>query len=178
VAAAHGALFTDTIEDNIRCGRGGFSAEDISAAAETCHVLDAIQNFPQGLLTTVGPGGRDLEDSISFRIGLARAVVGNPSLIIVEEPEAAESEEHAQTIDAAITQAREGRTMILLPKRLHTLRKADRIFLFHQGRLQAEGKHAELLKQNALYRHLNYVMFTPFRDVTPCEQNHASPSAE
>ena len=178
VASASGALFTGTIEDNIRCGRSGFSTEHIEAAAETCHVLGAIQNFPQGLLTTVGPGGRDLESSICFRIGLARAVVGNPSLIIVEEPRGGVADESAAAIDAAITGAREGRTVILLPTRLDTLRKADCIFLFHQGKLHGEGRHAELLKQDALYRHLNYVLFTPFRDVVPCEPNHASNPSE
>jgi ABC-type transport system involved in Fe-S cluster assembly fused permease/ATPase subunit len=80
-------------------------------------------------------------------------------------------------IDAALTQARAGRTVIVLPSRLATLRSADRVFLFHQGKLHGEGKHTELLKENALYRHLNYILFTPFRDVVPCEQNHESNSS-
>ena len=86
VASADGMLFTGTIEDNIRCGRAGYSPEAVEQVAESCHVLDAIQNLPQNLMTTVGPQGRDLEASVAFRIGLARSLLGNPSLIIVEEP--------------------------------------------------------------------------------------------
>jgi ABC-type multidrug transport system fused ATPase/permease subunit len=178
VAAADGSLFTGTIEDNIRCGRAGYGGQQIERAAEICRVLDAVQNLPQALLTTVGPGGRDVAPSIAFRIGLARAVLGNPSLIIIEEPRGDLSDETIATLEAAMGQARTGRTVILLPSRLASLRAADRIFLFHQGRLHAEGKHAELLKQNALYRHLNYVLFTPFRDVVPCDQDHEADQPE
>lgn len=172
LASADGMLFTGTIEDNICCGREGYSSEAIEAVAESCHVLDAIQNLPQSLLTTVGPQGRDLEISVAFRIGLARAVLGNPSLIIVEEPAGSFEEAAATAVDAALEQIRRDRTVLVLPSRLATLRSANEVFVFHEGRLRTSGGHADLLKQDALYRHLNYVLFSPFRDVIPNEQQH------
>ena len=178
VASADGMLFTGTIEDNIRCGRAGYSAEAVEQVAESCHVLAAIQNLPQSLLTTVGPQGRDLETSVAFRIGLARAVLGNPSLIIVEEPFDTLEEEVATAVDAAMEQIRRDRTVIVLASRLATLRSTDEIFVFHEGQLRARGGHADLLKQEALYRHLNYVLFSPFRDVIPCEQQNGQDPTE
>ena len=73
-------------------------------------------------------------------------------------------------IDAAIKQIRPNRTLLVLPARLETLRNADEVFVFHEGQLRTHGQHAELLKEDALYRHLNYVLFGPFRNVIPCEQ--------
>jgi ABC-type multidrug transport system fused ATPase/permease subunit len=107
----------------------------------------------------------------AFRIGLARAMIGNPAVLIVQEPPEPVEDQETQAIDAALQQVRVGRTLVVIPSRLAMLRAADRVFLIHQGRLHAAGTHTELLQANALYRHLNYVLFTPFRDVMPCGPN-------
>jgi ABC-type multidrug transport system fused ATPase/permease subunit len=170
-AAADGMLFTGTIADNIRGHRAGLTQEQIDDAARLCQVLEAIKSFPDSFHTAVGPGGTSVAAGIAFRIGLARAAIGDPSVLIVQEPPLPAEDAEAQTIDAVLRQLRAGRTLIIVPSRLTTLRAAERIFLIHQGRLHAEGTHTELLHANALYRHLNYVLFTPFREIMPCGPN-------
>ena len=145
--------------------------DQIDDAARRLRGLEAIKDLPEAFATTVGPGGTNVAASIAFRIGLARAMIGNPSVLIVQEPPEPTDETEAHAIDAALQQLRSGRTLIVVPSRLATLRAADRVFLIHQGRLHAEGTHTELLQANALYRHLNYVLFTPFREVMPCGPN-------
>jgi ABC-type multidrug transport system fused ATPase/permease subunit len=169
--AADGMLFSGTIAENIRCGRSGLTPDQIDDAAHRCEVYEAIKSLPEAFATAVGPGGTNVPASLAFRIGLARATIGNPSVLIVREPPEPLEEKEAQVIDAALQHVRTGRTLVIIPSRLATLRAADRVFLIHQGRLQAEGTHTELLQANALYRHLNYVLFTPFRDVMPCGSN-------
>lgn len=172
-AAADGMLFTGSIADNVRCARPGVSQDQIDDAARLCQVLEAIKDLRDGFATTVGPGGTSVPVSVAFRIGLARAAISNPSVLIVQEPLVAADEAEAQTIDTALQQLRGGRTVIVIPSRLATLRAAERVFLIHQGQLHAEGTHTELLQTNALYRHLNYVLFTPFREIVPCGPNDA-----
>ena len=172
-AAADGMLFSATIADNIRCGRAGYTQDRIDEAARRCAVFETIKNLPEGFATVVGPGGMNLPASTAFRIGLTRAMAGNPSVVIVQEPPETADEEEWRAIDAALQQVRAERTLIMIPSRLAMLRAAERVFLIHQGRLQAEGTHTELLHANALYRHLNYLLFTPFRDVVPCGTNNA-----
>jgi ABC-type multidrug transport system fused ATPase/permease subunit len=174
LAPADGMLFTATIAENIRGGRAEYSQDQLEQAAQLCGVLDAVQNLPHGFQTTVGPRGRSLSTLVAFRIGLARALLGSPSVVIVEEPRGSWDEATAAALDRTFQQIRTGRTLIVLPARLATLRAADRVHLFHQGSLRTSGTHAELLQQDALYRHLNYVLFNPFRDVKPCEPSAPS----
>lgn len=172
-AAADGMLFSGTIADNIRCGRVDLSSDQIDDAARQCEAYEAIRDLPEAFATAVGPRGTNIPASLAFRIGLARAVVGNPSVLILQEPPEPAEEKSAQAIEAALERIRTGRTVVVIPSRLATLRAADRVLLIHQGRLQAAGTHTELLQGNALYRHLNYVLFTPFRDVAPCSPHEA-----
>ena len=111
----------------------------------------------------VGLPHDSLRPDQSFRIGLARALLRNPSLLIVEEP--AENDSVAGELDEALQAAAAGRTVILLPSRIHTLRQADAIFVFHEGKLVGEGSHADLLQSSELYRHLCYIRFNPFRAI-------------
>lgn len=171
-AAADGMLFSATIVDNIRCGRVGHTQDQIDEAARQCAVLETIKSLPEGFATLVGPGGMNLPVSTAFRLGLARAMLGDPSVVIVQEPPETADEEELRAVDAALQRIRAERTLILIPSRLAALRAVERVYLIHQGQLQAEGTHTELLHAEALYRHLNYLLFTPFRDVSPCGANN------
>jgi subfamily B ATP-binding cassette protein MsbA len=171
-AAADGMLFSATIVDNIRCGRVGHTQDQIDEAARQCAVLETIKSLPEGFATLVGPGGMNLPVSTAFRLGLARAMLGDPSVVIVQEPPETADEEELRAVDAALQRIRAERTLILIPSRLVALRAVERVYLIHQGQLQAEGTHTELLHAEALYRHLNYLLFTPFRDVSPCGANN------
>jgi len=170
-SASDGMLFSGTIADNIRCGRGGYAQDQIDEAARRCEVFETVKRLPDAFTTVVGPAGTNLPASTAFRLGLTRALVGNPSVVIVQEPPETADEEESRAIDTALQRVRAERTLIVIPSRLTMLRAVERVFLIHQGRLHAEGTHAELLHANALYRHLNYILFTPFRDVLPCGQN-------
>ena len=163
-APADGMLFTGSVADNIQCARSGFGHEHVQQAAKLIGVFDAVQQLPQSFQATIGPYGRTLSKTVAFQIGLARAVLANPSLIIIEElPQPLDENEDAQ-IDA-VHQAIANRMAIVLASRLATLRDADIVYLLHEGKLHAQGTHAELLQQDELYRHLNYLLFNPFRDL-------------
>lgn len=170
-AAADGMLFTGTIADNIRGNRAGLSQDQIEDTARLCQVLEAIKELPDGFATIVGPGGTNIAAAVAFRIGLVRAALGDPSVLIVQEPPAMTDEGEAQMLDTAWQSLGKGRTLIVIPARLATLRTAERILLIHQGRLHGDGAHTDLLQANALYRHLNYVLFSPLRDIMPCGPN-------
>lgn len=163
-AAADGRLMPGTIAENIRCGRLGFDQQQIEQAAAQSQVLDSIQPLPHGFHTTIGPRGRTVGPAMAFGIGLARALLAQPSLLIVEEPQDLDDQQAQHRLDLALQAAAQGRALIVLACRLPTLRSANRVYLFHEGRLQAEGDHSELLQKDALYRHLNYLWFNPYRN--------------
>ncbi|MCA9175191.1 MAG: ABC transporter ATP-binding protein [Planctomycetales bacterium] len=155
-------LFTGTVEENIRCGAApGSLPIDVTEAAEQCGALAAIRDLPQGMATLVGPLGLDLGRDTSFLVMLARAVVRNPSVLIVEEPE------DGELVPAAIRAAARQRTMLLIPSRIDSLRQSARVLVLHQGRIQEQGTHAELLQSSDLYRHMNYMRFNPYQASFP-----------
>jgi ATP-binding cassette, subfamily B, bacterial len=155
-------LLTGTVAENISSGRSDLSMVQIHEAAKRAQAVDFILDLPDGFETIVGEQGMRLEPSQAFRVALARAVVGDPRLIIVEEPKELFSDEEGHLLDAALREISQGRTMLVIPSRLSTLRSADLILLMHKGKLVAHGKHPELLQSSELYRHLNYLRFNPF----------------
>ena len=156
------ALFTGEVSENIDCGDSRFSLLQITDAAKRAGAYDFIQQLPQGFSTIVGDQGERLGPLDVFRISLSRAVLRDPSLLLIEEPDG-DDEESVKLIDETLTDIASGRTLIYFPNRLATLRSLDRVFLFHEGRLCAAGHHTELIQSSDLYRHLNYVRFNPYR---------------
>jgi len=154
--AREGLLFTGAVADNIRCGNEQYSTTSVTEAAKIASADEFISQLPQGYSTVVGEQGRPLNKSEAFRIALARAVIRNPSLLIIEEPE---TPGDGEVIDTALRNVSANRTLIILPNRLNTLRLLDQVILIHQGRIHAQGKHLELLQNNELYRHLIYLRF-------------------
>ncbi len=164
LVAADGLLFTGTVSNNIACGDPRYSVLQVTEAARKIKAYDFIQQLPRGLETVIGSHGDHLTDWQAFLIALARAELREPSLLVVEELQHGIDETGAAIVDQALHATAESRTLILLPGRLATLRWLDRIYLFHDGQLHAQGSHAELLQSNELYRHWNYMHFNPFRD--------------
>jgi ABC-type multidrug transport system fused ATPase/permease subunit len=158
-------LFTGTVSENISCSRPEVTVDEIHDAAKDAHAIDFVYQLPDGFDTIVGEQGMKLESSMAFRIALARALIREPSLLIVEEPQLPAESPDLAVLDTTIAAAAQGRTMIVLATRLSTLRNADLIILLHEGHLVAIGKHAELLQTSELYRHLNYIRFHPFPHV-------------
>jgi len=157
-------LVTGTVAENIACGDRQFATADVIEAAKAVHAYDFVQRLPQGFDTIVGEHGSALSASETLRIGLARAVLRKPTVIIVDEPPALPDVEETELLADSVRRAAAGRWLIVLARRLPTLRAAERVLLFHEGQLIGDGSHTELLAQSELYRHLNYVRFNEFGD--------------
>ncbi|HEX4000047.1 MAG TPA: ABC transporter ATP-binding protein [Pirellulales bacterium] len=157
-------LATGTVTENLSCGDARISAVEVADAARQAHAYEFIQRLPQGFDTIIGPHGFHLAPAEQMLLGWARVVLRNPAIIILgewkQEFDAAMSEQLA----AAAARAIAGRTVIVLARRLPTLRAVERILLFHQGKLHGDGSHIDLLAESELYRHLNYVRFNEFRN--------------
>lgn len=156
-------VFTGSVADNVSCGDMSYSGQQVLEMARRVHVYDAIQRLPHGFATIIGEHGLQLPTLACWRVALARALLRDPSIVVIEEPADELGDEDSPGIDETLREFIRGRTALFLPARLATLRGVDRVFLVHEGKLQASGTHAELLEASELYRHWNYVRFNPFR---------------
>lgn len=159
----HDPFFTGTVLENITCGKSEFSLQDAIEAAKTTHANNFILKLPQGFETVLGEHGEQLDAGQGFRLGLARAMLRKPALLIIDEPEATLDVDTKSMLDDAYQRITRDRTVIFLPSRLSTLKRADRIVLINHGRVEAIGKHSELVRSSALYRHWEYLHFNEYR---------------
>ncbi len=164
IVLMHNLVFHDTVANNIGCGDNAYTLGQIIDAAKLAHAHHFIQKLPKGYETPIGELGHSLSISEQFRIALARAVLRDPALLIVEEPQDALDEETKALLDDTWTRVLPGRTVIFLPHRVSTIRSCDTLYVLHKGRLVASGVHKELLSQNPLYRHLHYLEFNEMVD--------------
>jgi ATP-binding cassette subfamily B protein len=160
IVLMHNLIFHDTVANNIGCGDNAYTLGQIIEAAKVAHAHHFIQKLPKGYETPIGELGHPLSISEQFRIALARAVLRDPALLIIEEPQDGLDEETKALLDDTWTRVLPGRTVIFLPHRISTIRSCDTLFLLHKGRIVASGTHKELLAQNTLYRHLHYLEFS------------------
>jgi ABC-type multidrug transport system fused ATPase/permease subunit len=163
LVSSDGPVFPGTVAENIACGDSGFTRLQIDDAVKQAHANELIAAMPNGLDTPVGHRLTEMPEHAGFHIGLARALLREPSLLVLQEPGDALSQEASQRLDAALKHVAQNRTLIVLPSRLASIRSADLNLLFHEGRFEAQGGHSELLQSSELYRHLNYVRFNPYR---------------
>ncbi len=155
----HNLVFHDTVANNIGCGDPAYTLPKIIEAAKTAHAHHFIQKLPQGYETPIGELGHALTVSERFRIALARAVLRDPALLIIEEPEKPLDEDSKSLLDDTLARVLPGRTVIFLPHRISTIKSCDVLYLLHRGKVAATGVHKELLGSNPLYRHLHYLEF-------------------
>lgn len=158
-APVDGPLFTGTVTENLTCGDARFTEPDVAEVTRKVGAYDMIQKLPDNFATIIGEGGRPLDDIASFQISLSRAMLRDPSLLIVEEPSDGGDPSNGQAIDLALRQASADRTLVVLPSRIQTLRLLDQVFFFHEGALRGSNTHAELIKNDELYRHIIYLKF-------------------
>lgn len=157
-------IFNDTITNNISCGNEDFTLPKIIEAAKASHAHNFIMKLPAGYDTVIGDMGESLTVSQQFRLALARAMLRDPAIMIIEEPDEGLSEEDKAWFDDTLTRFLSGRTTILLPQRLSTLRKADCVVLLHQGALIDAGTDAELIRRCPRYKHWQYMQYHQFQD--------------
>ncbi len=155
-------VFTDSVMVNIGMGDPFNSLPRVIEAAKLAHAHQFIQDLPHGYDTIIGPLGHYLRPDEQFRIALARAYLHDPSIVIVEEPAVTLDEDVRHLLDDTLARLAFGRTLILLPHRLATIRSADQIILLHNGQVEEAGAPAQLQTESKLYRHLLYLEFNEF----------------
>ncbi len=155
-------VFTDSVLVNIGMGDSFNGLPRVIEAAKLAHAHQFIQDLPHGYDTIIGPLGHYLRPDEQFRIALARAYLHDPSIVIVEEPAGALDEDIRLLLDDTLSRLALGRTLILLPHRLSTIRSSDQVILLHDGRIEEVGPPAQLQSESKLYRHLLYMEFNEF----------------
>jgi ABC-type multidrug transport system fused ATPase/permease subunit len=153
-------LFGGSIKDNIEYGKPGASMEEIAEAARKANALDFIESFPQKFDTIVGDRGIQLSGGQRQRIAIARAVLKNPSILILDEATSSLDSESERAVQDALDKLMEGRTSIVIAHRLSTIKNADKIIVLERGLVKEVGTHGELIElQDGLYRSLSKLQF-------------------
>lgn len=141
-------LFGGTIQENIAYGKPGASLEEIKDAARKANALEFIESFPEGFNTLVGERGVKLSGGQRQRIAIARAILKDPAILILDEATSSLDAKSEGLVQQALEKLMEGRTTIVIAHRLSTIKKVDRIFVIKDGRLAEMGSHAELTQVN------------------------------
>ncbi len=147
--------FSDTVANNISCGDPVYPLPQVIAAAKLAHAHQFVQRLPYGYETRIGTAGMQLSPGERFRLALARALLRDPSLLIIEEPAGGMDADSLVLIDDTLARAKLGRTVVFLARRPSTVRAADRVFVLRGGKLAAAGSHDELLESSELYRQMH-----------------------
>ncbi len=153
-------LFSGTIWDNIAYGRPDAAPEDTIHAAELAHAHDFIVNMPLGYGTMVGERGVTLSGGQRRRIAIARAIVRNTPILILDEPTAGLDAASEQAVTEALEHLMKGRTCIVIAHHLHTIRNADVIFVIKDAEVVERGTHEELLARGGVYAALHEIQTT------------------
>jgi ABC-type multidrug transport system fused ATPase/permease subunit len=153
-------LFGGTIRENIAYGKPTATFEEISIAAKQANALDFIDSFPEKFETLVGERGIKLSGGQRQRIAIARALLKNPSILILDEATSSLDSESEKLVQEALETLMKGRTSIIIAHRLATIRNCDAILVLDKGIISEKGTHNELLEvENGIYRNLSNLQF-------------------
>jgi ATP-binding cassette subfamily B protein len=147
-------LFHGTVRDNIRYGSFEADMVQVIEAARTAEAHEFITKLPHGYDTIVGERGQKLSGGQRQRLSIARAILKDPPILILDEATSAVDNETEAAIQRSLERIAIGRTTIVIAHRLSTVRNADRIFVLEQGVLREQGRHEELIEANGIYASL------------------------
>jgi ABC-type multidrug transport system fused ATPase/permease subunit len=153
-------LFGGTIRENIAYGKQSATEEEITEAAQKANAMEFISRFPEKLETIVGERGTQLSGGQRQRIAIARAVLKNPKILILDEATSSLDSESERLVQDALEKLMQGRTSVVIAHRFSTIRKADQILVLEHGQLIEKGTHEELTQlENGIYRNLSELQF-------------------
>lgn len=152
-------LFGGSIKENIAYGKPDATDEEIITAAKNANAHEFISNFPEKYNTIVGERGIKLSGGQRQRIAIARAILKDPAILILDEATSSLDSESEQLVQDALENLMKGRTSFVIAHRLSTIRNADKIILIDKGVVSESGTHSELMARNGLYRKLNDMQF-------------------
>jgi len=147
-------LFQDTVANNIRYGKENASQEEVEAAARLANCYDFITEMPEGFETIVGEGGSTLSGGEKQRISIARAILKDAPVVLLDEATASLDPENEAQIQQAISRLIKDRTVVVIAHRLKTIQSANQIIVLDKGRIVERGNHQELMKKESLYSRL------------------------
>ena len=152
-------LFSADVAHNIRYGDPTATHEQVKQAAQKAYASDFIQRLPEGYSSYLGEQGVRLSGGQRQRIAIARAMLKNPSILLLDEATSALDANSEHQVQAALQSLMQGRTTLIIAHRLATIMHADRILVFNEGKLEAQGKHADLIISSPLYKSLSELQF-------------------
>ncbi len=147
-------FFHDSVLNNITLGRTGVSEEEVIAAARIAEAHDFIQALPQGYQTVIGTGGRGLSSGQRQQLGIARAVLGRPAVLIMDEATSALDSATSRKVQDNIDVLMKGKTLLVVAHRLATVQNADEILVMKSGEVVEQGTHETLLQHDGVYKSL------------------------
>lgn len=164
-------LFGGTIRENIAYGKPDADDEEIIEAAKQANAWEFISSFPDGFNTLVGERGIQLSGGQRQRIAIARALLKNPAILVLDEATSSLDSESERLVQEALETLMKGRTSIVIAHRLSTIRKADQIIVLRNGVIKESGTHQQLLQiPGGLYRNLSRMQSEPETDIFPEEE--------
>ena len=153
-------IFSGSIADNIKLGRPEASDAEMRAAAKAAHVAEFVEKLPQKYQAQLGERGITLSGGQRQRLAIARAILRKAPVLLLDEATSALDAQSEALIQKALVTVSKGRTTLVIAHRLATVRGADKIIVLDQGRIVAQGTHAQLIKKNALYAKLAKLQFS------------------
>ena len=152
-------LFNDTVRNNICYGRPNVAKEELESVAQAALASEFIQRMPQGYDTVIGDRGERMSGGQRQRLAIARALLKNSPILILDEATSELDTESEQLVQKALSNLMTGRTVIVIAHRLSTVRRADKIVVIDQGRIRELGTHQDLIRKGGIYQRLHELQF-------------------